>query len=259
MDPIKEAFAKAKEDIFNLQSQLILLRQEIQELKRTLRESNRQLSRQTDTTTHLSTENPAIRHINTAENDKITTNQDNPAYIPTDNYPFKALKSQNIDISTRNSRVSTDSQTDRQSDSSTGNKGVKVRFNQEIQDNQTIISKPEKQNQITKLQKVSEIVSSLDDIKKSLRMQLKKLTNQEMAVFSAIYQLEEEGFTVDYPLLAKKLALTESSIRDYIQRALKKGIPIQKTKENNKKIILSISSDLKKIASLNVLFNLREL
>ena len=80
-----------------------------------------------------------------------------------------------------------------------------------------------------------------------------------MAVFSAIYQLEEEGLTVDYSILSTKLSLSESSIRDYIQRTIRKGLPIQKTKENNKKVILSISNDLKKIASLQTILQLREI
>ncbi len=80
-----------------------------------------------------------------------------------------------------------------------------------------------------------------------------------MLVFSTIYQLEEQGFIVDYPLLASKLSLSESSIRDYTLKIIKKGIPLLKNKENNKKITLSISLDLKKIASLNTILQLREI
>jgi predicted transcriptional regulator len=106
---------------------------------------------------------------------------------------------------------------------------------------------------------VSETLSQLDDLKKAIRQQFKVLTNQEMLVFSTLYQLEEQGFTVDYSLISQKLSLSESSIRDYILRIIKKGIPIQKTKENNKKVFLSISSDLKNIASLSTIIQLREL
>lgn len=141
-------------------------------------------------------------------------------------------------------------QTDRQTDNSTRNKGVKVRLNQEIY--------PQEQR-ITKLEKVTEVLNSLDNIKKELRLKLKKLTHQELAVFTTIYQLEEEGFIADYPLLSQKLNLTESSIRDYVQRILKKGLPLIKTKENNKRILLSISLELKKIASLTTILQLREL
>jgi len=78
-------------------------------------------------------------------------------------------------------------------------------------------------------------------------------------VFSTIYQLEEEAVLIDYKSLSKKLNLTESSIRDYVGRLIKKGIPVEKTKINNKMIRLSISEKLKKIAPLPVIFQLREL
>ena len=45
--------------------------------------------------------------------------------------------------------------------------------------------------------------------------------------------------------------------RNAIQRLIKKGVPLIKNKENNKKILLSISSELKKIASLNTIIQLR--
>ena len=42
-----------------------------------------------------------------------------------------------------------------------------------------------------------------------------------MLIFSTIYQLEEENITVDYPLLASKTTLSESSVRDYTQKLIK--------------------------------------
>src|SRR3989344_3094067 len=89
-----------------------------------------------------------------------------------------------------------------QTSNSTGNRGVK--FAQS--------SKQSQSSSLTKLQNITEFLNSLDVIKKELRTKIKKLTNQEMLVFSTIYQLEEEGFIVDYSLLAQKLTLTESSI-----------------------------------------------
>ena len=81
-----------------------------------------------------------------------------------------------------------------------------------------------------------------------------------MLVFSTLYQLEEQGeLGIDYRKIALKLSLSESSIRDYVQRLVNKGIPIIKTKQNNKKITLVISKDLKKIASLSTILRLREL
>ena len=80
-----------------------------------------------------------------------------------------------------------------------------------------------------------------------------------MNIFTSIYELEEQGLIVDYSLLSQKLNLTEISIRDYIRKLISKGIPIIKNKENNKKIIISINPDLKRIASIQTIQMLREL
>jgi len=267
-EAIKEAFAKAKQDIFNLSSQIESLKREIQSLKEIVKASqNHPADRPTDNSTHPTTENPAhkpdnqtIQHINTAEKDPST---DNPAH----NQGLYALKTQFPDFSTGNRGVPADRQTDQQTD----NKHLDIELNEplspkmpsKIQHINTQTTQQPTPKNLEKEQKplefVSNLLESLDSIKKDLRQKFKRLTQQEMAVFSAIYQLEEEGFVVDYPLISQKLGLTESSIRDYIQRLIKKGVPLIKNKENNKKILLSISSELKKIASLNTIIQLREL
>ena len=80
-----------------------------------------------------------------------------------------------------------------------------------------------------------------------------------MQVFTLIYDFENKGQIVDYPLLSTHLNLSESSIRDYTGRIINKGFPIIKEKLNNKKIILHISKDLKDVASLDTILKLREI
>lgn len=268
-DPIKEAFAKAKQDIFSLASEIESLKREIQSLKELVKSQNnlppsKQTDKQTDNSTHPSTENPAQNTQNQTPQHIKPTEKDTPAHIPAQNQALYSLKTPISNFSIGNKGVPADSQTVRQSVNRQENRVLTElsipKTAKKIQhiDNQTIqqhtpktVSKP--------LESVSQILQSLDTIKKEIRHKFKRLTSQEMAVFSSIYQSEEEGFIVDYPLLAQKLQLTQSSIRDYIQRLLKKGIPIIKNKENNKKIVLSISSELKKIASLSTITQLREL
>jgi len=106
----------------------------------------------------------------------------------------------------------------------------------------------------------TEMLNSLDNIRKEIRLNFKTITNQEMLVFSTIYELSElrnEG--VEYTEIADKLKLSPSSIRDYVQKIISKGIPIIKTKVNNKKILLNISPELKKLATLQTIIKLREL
>ena len=110
------------------------------------------------------------------------------------------------------------------------------------------------------LKDASQIIDSLDDIKKEIRLKIKAMTSQEMLVFSTIYQLEQqfpEG--VEYKHIASRLKLSESSIRDYTQKLISKGIPVEKLKLNNKKILLRISSELKEIAPLSTILKLRDI
>lgn len=120
----------------------------------------------------------------------------------------------------------------------------------------------QKQEQIAQqdqFSRASALLKNLDSIKKEVRLKFKKLTPQEFKVFSTIYQLEEQNQQIDYPLLSKKLNLSGSSIRDYISKIIIKGIPLTKEKLNNKEILLHISPELKKIASLASIIQLREL
>ncbi|MBI5148384.1 HTH domain-containing protein [Candidatus Pacearchaeota archaeon] len=128
--------------------------------------------------------------------------------------------------------------------SSTGNEGVPT-------DRQTT------QNQLSRLQS-GDISSLIKEYTLELKLKFKGLTRQEFKVFSAIYILEQEKRQVTYGILATKLGLTESSIRDYIMRMERKGIPVEKTKINNKVIVLSIKPELKQLATLDSLVKLRE-
>jgi hypothetical protein len=253
MDPIKEAFSKVKQDIFLLQSQISDIKRNLQEIKRTLQDHQ---------------QNQTIRQIN-------QTHPENQTDIPQKEAPNPPISR----VSTGNDGVQTDRQTIRQTDTSPQKfaQSEDSYFNQGLKNspefaqsstNQPQINIPinpqfppqtKPTNQIDHLEKVSQILGSLDSLKKELRLKFKKLTNQEMCIFSSIYQLEEQGLLVDYPLLSTKLGLSESSIRDYVKNIIKKGAPVVKTKQDNKKIILSIPNDLKKMASLQTILQLRAL
>jgi len=69
---------------------------------------------------------------------------------------------------------------------------------------------------------------------------------------------EEKGFS-DYKAIAERLNLSESSIRDYVGGILSKGVPVEKQRVNNKTIHLKISENLKKIATLPTILQLRDL
>ena len=263
---LKEAFQKVKQDIFSLGNEIQQLRTEMLDIKTEIKLissfisdlKTQQLSQEYQQKISQTPENQQIPIIQTQENipthpQENPTNQHiistHPNYStqnPTDNLPLYGLKSPNSDFSIGNRGVPTNKQTNKQT-------------NQHIIQHIKTEEPTTKEQERNHLDKISEIISGLDSIKKELRIKIKRLTNQEMLVFSALYSLESQGNIVDYALLATTLKLSESSIREYILKIQKKGLPIHKEKLNNKRILLNISPELRKIASLDTILKLREL
>jgi len=157
------------------------------------------------------------------------------------------LETQNLQVSTGNRGVQTDRQIVQQTDKPIEKFALIPESTPSIDDN------------LSKIDVVSQILDSLDSVKKELRVKFKRLTQQEMLVFATIYQLEDQGLRPDYKLISSKTRLSESSMRDYVQKIIKKGIPVDKIKENNKKVTLSIPQNLRRMAALDTIIKLREL
>lgn len=232
---IKESFQKVKEDISMLKQAINILSEELESQRNSLQQFKEEIKEEIKRTL-----------IPAQDSNRQTNRQINPA----DNLPLHALKPQNLPISIGNDGVPADRQTDQQTDRHTPKFALSP---------ESLINSVPKQDKISQIEQVANVLSSLDTLKKDLRAKFKRLTPQEMTIFATVYQLEEEGNIVDYPLLAQKLSLTESSIRDYTQKIIKKGIPVDKIKQNNKKITLSIPKEFRQIASLNTILTLREI
>ena len=97
----------------------------------------------------------------------------------------------------------------------------------------------------------------INSLRSDLKIKFRNLTRQEFKVFCAVYILEQQQ-PVDYRAIAEKLKLSESSIRDYIMKMEKKGIPISKEKINNKKILLHVHSELRELIPLEAIMKVRE-
>jgi len=185
-------------------------------------------------------ENQTTPTYNQAIPAQQTDNQTHNQTIPTHNYPIQPPYTTNSNSSIGNRGVPTNKQTNQQTNQQTHNY-TQTRYK-------------------TDFEQVNEILSSLDSIKKGIRLKFKRLTPQEMLVFSTLYALEEQNIEeVTYRTLAKQLQLSESSIRDYINKLVKKDVPIDKIRQNNKTILLRISQNLKNIATLATIQNLRKL
>jgi len=223
---LKEAFEKVKQDIFTLGNEVSSLRLELLEIKEGLKLLDEHYS------------NLILSEKTPTDNYQNPTHQITPTDNPTVPLEIRGLKWQNFDTSIGNQGVPTDSQTNQQT-------VQQIPIKEEKSINQRIFD-------------ASEILNSLDSLRKEIRLKFKTMTQQEMLVFSTIYQLEEQSQEgVEYGQIALKLGLSPSSIRDYAQRLISKGIPLIKEKVNNKKILLRISPELKKIASLQTIIQLR--
>ncbi len=229
MDKIENSF-------FMIKNEINLIKEEISKINTFLVEIGNAFCKLDQKLKNLEEEKEEIKT-------KKNLNETLPGKIETGNLAFSPQKGKNLDISIGNGGVKTDRQTDRQTD---GTQKDTVFPQEAIKTNE----------KVSLFQSAIEVLSSLDSIKKEIRLKFKRLTKQEFAVFSAIYLLEEEKGFSDYKSLSKKLNLSESVLRDYVQRLILKEIPVEKRKINNKEIHLFISPDIKKVASLDVIFNL---
>lgn len=224
MDPIKEAFSKIKEEIVYLKEEIISLKREVDVLHTQIK-----LNTESSFPTDNQINSPSVVY--------------EPTHEQTLPQEIGGLKQCFNDISTGNRGVPTDNRTNNQTD-----------IYSRIPNNQTNIYNYKGMSDI------HETVESLDNIKKELRILIKRLTPQEMAVLTSIYELESrEISSITYRVIASHLRLSESSIREYVNKIIAKGIPLIKTKINNKIISLSISKDLSRIASLSILTKLRDM
>jgi len=247
-EKLKQAFVKVKEDMLTLGNELSQIKLEVFEIKQLLQTLYEQINNQK---LHEIVENQTSTH-----NPITSTHPETSTQTSTVPQEIGGLKDPNLSISTGNGGVSTDRQTDTSTDTSTHNL---INLTKIPLEGQKINIETQKNIELN-IQEASKILESLDNLKKEIRRKFKRITPREMAVFSAIYQLEEQNPTSsNYKQISIKLGLSESSIRDYVQRMINKGIPLKKQKINNKKLILSISPELKKIATLSTIIQLRDL
>jgi hypothetical protein len=168
-EKLKNAFQKIKKEIQEIKEQIYNLSIQIQELKlvqnheKTLKNHQKNSFFNQTNQTHIPT-HPSLK-------------SNIPTHIPTHQQPLEALKPQNIGVSIGNRGVPTDRQTDRQTNQQTDKWP-------EIHKNQVFFKNTDD------FEKAKEILDNLDSIKKQIRLKFKRLTNQEMLVFSTLYALD---------------------------------------------------------------------
>jgi len=101
---------------------------------------------------------------------------------------------------------------------------------------------------------------NIQELQKNLPLILSSLSKQEFLTFLTIYQLEEEYSKVTYDDVGKSLKITSGCVRTYVSGLIKKGLPVLKSKYNNKLVVLSIPPEIKalniKKKLVNTFYNL---
>ena len=268
MDEVKEAFERVKKDIGSLKSEIDSINFEFREMRKRLiemceimNELSQKYSSLDQIKSDFSKEAPSNYNINEIDSISISNKYEEKSFeeklseIPS----LDTTKATSLDKQTdppSNRQINPPSQTP----FSTNNQTIKPRKDQiqgisigngGVQTDRQTDKKAE-----NAFDSAINTLNSLDNLKKEIRLKFKKLTDQELLVFSTIYQQEEELGYSNYKVLSDKLNLTESSIRDYVRRLIAKDIPLEKIKINNKEIHLSISPNFKKITSLNTILQL---
>ena len=105
---------------------------------------------------------------------------------------------------------------------------------------------------------LADLTEVMNSLKSDLRRKFRSLTKQEFYIFSVLFTVEKSQEMVTYSDLASKTGLTGSSIRDYIQRIIRKGIPLTKEKVNNKITTLKVPQELRNLATLDNLMRIRD-
>lgn len=139
---------------------------------------------------------------------------------------------------------------------SSGNKGVLNDSQQSLNDSQQSQSMPNNAQHIPKNPK-NELLA-LKNLKKDLEDKFNNLSDREFSVFLSLYELEKEIGEVTYLDLAKRLKLSQTTIRTSINSLLLKGAPIQKDRFFNKKVSLSIQNDFKSLNLYEKLIKLKQ-
>ncbi|MBI2499343.1 hypothetical protein HYV88_03825 [Candidatus Woesearchaeota archaeon] len=150
-------------------------------------------------------------------------------------------------------------------ESSTGNHGVYSNIQTNEQSNKHLVKPSNLRSNIqanidfeetedSQIQDLSkkEPTHSIQNVEKGLLT----LTKQEFHLFLLIYQLEEQGTTVNYTLLEGKLSLTSGCLRGYVSSMISKGAPVMKKRLRNNSIILSINPSFRSLTSTQKLINL---
>lgn len=210
---LKKAFSKVKEDINSINLRLDSLEKAI---------------------------NTLISQNNAPKEANPTSSSQNDQFKP-QNLQNKGFSSGNEGVQSINHSTINQSITDQSHNLSTYSRQIKENYVDKLEMPENRVLKRLSTDQSLSIQSLS-----IQSLKKDLEERFSSLTNQEFLIFLTVYQLEEDfGRPITYNDLANKLALTSGCIRGYVSSIMRKGLPLNKLKINNRTLTLSIKPDFK--------------
>jgi len=84
--------------------------------------------------------------------------------------------------------------------------------------------------------------------RQELMERFSSLSKQELKTFLTIYDMGDEKGNASYSDVAKRLNLSEGCIRTYISGLMRKKIPVEKIKYNNKAVFLHIPKEFRELS-----------
>ena len=234
-EKVKASFEKVREEMNLLRSELSALRNEIVGLRDIKTNLNNEINNiKTNFNTQSSIGNqgvPANQHTNTSSDN-------------TPSFPLDAVSPVRSNLPTHNP-----------AQTPTHPQHIQEIFQQS---NTSAQNSAQESNRSSKNEELTDLNSLIETLKTDMRKKFKSLTKQEFHIFSVLYSVDKSQNQVTYQDLAVRTGLTASSIRDYIQRIVRKGVPILKEKQNNELITLKIPLELRNLATLDSLMRLRK-
>ncbi|MBS3172572.1 hypothetical protein J4438_03260 [Candidatus Woesearchaeota archaeon] len=221
---LKKAFSKVKEDISSINMRIDSLERSINSL---ISQNN---------------EKKQANPLNSSQNDQFKPQ------IPMK----KVFSSGNEGVQSINHSTINQSITDQSHNLNAYSRQIKENYDDkpEIQENRVL-------KRLSTDQSLINQSLSIQSLKKDLEDRFSSLTSQEFLIFLTIYQIEEDiGRPVTYNDLANKLSLTSGCIRGYVSSIMRKGLPLNKLKINNRTLTLSIKPDFKELNIKERLINL---
>ncbi len=268
---VKSSFDRVRDEmnlffseISSIKNEIKAVSSELSELKQSINPSNNEVTKLREELNELRYEIMAKRALETKDPSVNSVNPNEIPEISTGNRGVSTLR--HFDTQTDNTppfpldgKPSIDQETTTHSSTQTSTHLRHIPEKLRHFDTSEPKSDTSTDNSTDKKTQISDLAELMESLKSDLKRKFEALTKQEFYIFSVLFTVDKTQSQVTYQDLAARTGLTSSSIRDYVQRIIQKGIPLVKERLNNKTTVLKIPPELRNLATLDNLMRIRGL